>query len=202
VRRPLPADFGLLLLTGAVVAAAVRVVTHDPGLPVSLAAVVPSPNASRAPTPTPSGTPVSKPHGRLLLVGSDLAPLAASLGDLGWSVDTAVSGAEVVVSHEGLAALAEPPALVVLEIPAGTRTTDRASSAVAVVRGAFPHAVIALVGPFDRKATRTTSAVAAVATDQGVRFVDPVAQGWTDGLTPDQIAERLSLSFSAALTPA
>lgn len=196
MRRPSPADLGLLLLTAAVVAGAVKVVTHDPAPPAA-AAVLPS--ATPTPTPTPSGTAEPQATGRLLLVGADLDPLSAPLGTLGWTVEKVAPGADALVDEAALAEVTEPPALVALEVPPGARTSERVKAAVATLRTAFPDAAVALVGPFDPEATATTGAVRAAAAELGVLFVDPVDEGWTDGLTSEQIATRLSASLGAAL---
>jgi len=196
VRRPSPADLGLLLLTSAVVVGAVKVVTHDPAPPAA-AAVLPS--ATPTPTPTPSGTTEPQATGRLLLVGADLDPLSAPLGALGWTVDTVVPGSDALVEAAALEAVPETPALVAIEVPPGERTSERVTAAVTAVREAFPDAAVALVGPFDPEATATTGSVRAAAAELGVVFVDPVDEGWTDGLTSEQIATRLSASLGAAL---
>lgn len=194
MRRPYPADLGLLLLTAAVVTGAAVVVTHDPAPPAAAAAVVSTP----IPTPTPSGTAEAQPHGRLLLVGADLVALATPLGALGWTVDSAPAGTEGLVDDAALAAVTDLPVIVVLEVPSGARTSDRVTEAVASVRAAFPDATVALVGPFDPEATGTTAAVQATAADLGVAFVDPVAEGWTDGLMPEAIAQLFSAFLDAA----
>jgi hypothetical protein len=208
---PRPADLGLVLLAAAVTAAAVHVVTRDPGPPPSttLAAAAPSATPAALPSDSPSAAPmptavVSSPRplsslaGPVLLVGHDLDVWQTPMVALGWEVLTARAGKDTVLAAGALAAVKGSPAFVVLEVLPGTRTTPRSEEAVRQVRARFPQAVVVLVGPFDPMAARSTQAVRAAATREHVLFLDPVAEHWSRAGDPTQMAKVLASRLLAA----
>lgn len=183
------ADAGLVVLAVVVLAGAAEAALRTPSPSSSFPTV-----AQRLPSPTPSALPVQLPtpqpsaqrpsYGRVLLVGPDLVPLGRPLAELlGATVTTAAGSGASVVTAAGLQAVTGTPAVVVLQVRAGSQTTTRTAAALALVRGRFPAARLVVVGPLDPGDDLSRAAVkAAVARVPGVLFVDAYADGWhTEG---------------------
>ena len=111
-----------------------------------------------------------------------------------------------VLAPDALSAFTFKPSAVVLEVPAGTRTSLRTTTAIQAVKKAWPDVRLVVVGPFSSGDRKSAAAVEAASTAAGVTFLDPVELDWRDEdgsaklsdadlrVVADKLAEALRLA--------
>lgn len=186
-------DVLLALFAAAVLAGAAVVVTDHPTPARSVSLVVqdssrpPSPSPSASPTPS-SGVSPTAPYTTtpvVVVVGTDLARLSDQLGvATGDQVVVAPTATDHVLAAGALDAVAGTPTAVVLEVPAGSRTSGRTTEAITAVRAAWPGVRVLVIGPFSSADRKSAAAVSSAAAAAKVTFIDPVTLAWRADDTP------------------
>jgi hypothetical protein len=220
--RDLPqsaADALLTVFAVAVIVGAVHVITAAPGVSeASLVAGAPSVTASATPSATATSTPTAAPStspsptlDSIVMAGPDAGRLNEALAQATGAQILVAEGSDTEVLAPGaLSAFTFKPGAVVLEVPAGSRTSLRTTTAIQAVKKAWPDVRLVVIGPFSSGDRKSAAAVEAATASAGVTFLDPVELEWRDkdgsatlsdadlAVVADKLAEALRLANAVA----